>query len=123
MKPSITATLVPLSSLSALLQFSGCEKESVGPHRGTLFERSVLHVDDYFDVVPADSVHDSFMSSVLANCRQYTDSIYVYNVYKSGPGGQPRELLYMYEESSLAELLVDWMFEDWYAFPGTVPRE
>ena len=59
--------------------------------REFLFDRDVLYVDDYFDIMPNDAAHDAFISAILTRCRQYTDSIYVFNTYPSGPGGVPRE--------------------------------
>lgn len=100
-------SIAPLVFVSCvLLFFPGCGKENVGPinHNEFLFDRGVLLVDDYFDVVPSDSTHDSFMGAILTRCRQYTDTVYVYNVYGPGPGGKPPELLPVCHEPSLSEL-------------------
>jgi len=101
MKPSIILALVLLSSFAAILQFSRCEKEIVGPNKGTLFERNVLLVDDYFD----------------SAARHY------------GTGGISLECgmffveAVMSEMESLATFVVDWVFEDCYGLPARVPRE
>jgi hypothetical protein len=68
------------------------------------FTRDVLLVDDYFDTFPTDTAHDMFMNSILARCYAYTDSIYIYNTFKAGPGGLPRELKSV-DEPPLSELL------------------
>ncbi|UCF79155.1 MAG: hypothetical protein JSW03_02560 [Candidatus Eiseniibacteriota bacterium] len=71
---------------------------------GEVFDREVLLVDDYFDTIPSDAAHDQFMATILARCYQYTDSIYVYNTFVAGPGGDPRELKYV-QEPALSELM------------------
>ena len=72
--------------------------------REFLFDRDVLYVDDYFDLVPGDAAHDAFINSILTRCRQYTDSVYVFNTYRTGPGGQPPELATYLNVPSLEEL-------------------
>ena len=69
-----------------------------------LFDRDLLYVDDYFDIIPGDLDHDTYVSNALAGFRAFTDTMYVFNYYRSGPGGSPREALSGYEEPSLAEL-------------------
>jgi len=69
-----------------------------------LFDRSLLLVDDYFDLVPTDLVHDTYVQNVFARYRAYTDTMYIFNYYHSGPGGNPREYSGAVEEPALAEL-------------------
>jgi hypothetical protein len=69
-----------------------------------LFDRDVLYVDDYFDIIPGDAAHDAFINSILTRCRQYTDSVYVFSTYPSGPGRQPPEVASYFIAPSLEEL-------------------
>ncbi len=69
-----------------------------------LFDRDVLLVDDFFDTIPDDATHDAFMLQILSTCLPFVDSIYVFNTFKAGPGGVPRELKSI-DEPSLSELM------------------
>ncbi len=68
------------------------------------FDREVLYVDDFYDIIPTDLAHDIFTQAVLTRCLAYTDSIYVFNCWQAGPGGVPREMPMMVEAPVLSEL-------------------
>ncbi|UCF78221.1 MAG: hypothetical protein JSW03_08960, partial [Candidatus Eiseniibacteriota bacterium] len=68
-----------------------------------LFDRDVLLVDDFFDTLPRDIDHDATMNMVLQRVLAYTDTFYVFNCFKAGWGGEPRELKTV-EEPPLSEL-------------------
>ncbi|KPJ58850.1 MAG: hypothetical protein AMJ46_13410, partial [Latescibacteria bacterium DG_63] len=57
-----------------------------------LFDRDVLLVDDFFDTMPRDIDHDATMQVVLSRVLAYTDTFYVFNCFKAGLGGDPREM-------------------------------
>ena len=67
-------------------------------------DREVLYVDDYYDIVPTDPVHDNFTQAILTRCLDYTDTVYVFNCWKAGPGGVPPEMTMMVEVPTLSEL-------------------
>ncbi|KPJ60825.1 MAG: hypothetical protein AMJ46_05035 [Latescibacteria bacterium DG_63] len=69
-----------------------------------IFSRDVLFVDDYYDIITRDEDHDQFITGIMTRCYQYTDSVYVYNTFKPGPGGVPREVKQV-QEPSLFELM------------------
>ena len=69
-----------------------------------LFDRDLLLVDDYFDLIPGDLEHDTYIRNAFASYRAHTDSMYVFNYYRSGPGGNPREFSGQYQVPALAEL-------------------
>lgn len=69
-----------------------------------LFDRDILYVDDYFDLIPGDLDHDTFVSNAFASYHTYSDTMYVFNYYHAGPGGIPREITSAVEEPALAEL-------------------
>jgi hypothetical protein len=67
-------------------------------------DRAVLYVDDFFDLIPTDAVHDQFTGAILTRCLHYTDSVYVFNCWLPGPGGVPAEMPQMVQAPSLEEL-------------------
>jgi hypothetical protein len=67
-------------------------------------DRTVLYVDDCYDIVPGDLAHDNFIQAILTRCLDYTDSVYVFNCWLPGPGGIPREMPMMVEAPTLSEL-------------------
>jgi hypothetical protein len=68
------------------------------------FDRNILYVDDYFDLLPSDLTHDNVMDAILDCARQVSDSVYVFNCCAPGPNNQPRELPEMIMWPSLAEM-------------------
>jgi len=99
-QPGLHRLYVQVKDYAAAVQLGIVEIEA----REFLFDRDVLYVDDFFDLIPGDAAHDAFVSTILSRCRQYTDSIYVFNTYRSGPGGVPRELVGSLIVPSLEEL-------------------
>jgi hypothetical protein len=69
-----------------------------------LFDRDILLVDDYFDQIPDDLTHDTFLHNIFGHYRAYTDSIYVFNYYHPCPAGACREWGGGFEEPALSEL-------------------
>jgi hypothetical protein len=67
-----------------------------------LFDRDILLVDDYFDSVPGDLLHDTFLNNIFGRYRAYTDTMYVFNYFK--PSGTTREMSVWREEPALSEL-------------------
>jgi hypothetical protein len=99
-EPGTHYVYVKTKDCSSIEQLGTIEIEVVE----SLFDRDVLLVDDYFDTIPDDATHDAFMLQILSRCFQFTDSIYVFNTFKAGAGGVPRELKSV-EEPSLSELM------------------
>jgi hypothetical protein len=60
------------------------------------------------DYIPGDLEHDAVLAGVIDRCYQYTDSIYVFNTFPAGPGGEPRETRDIVEPS-LSELMRYWL--------------
>jgi hypothetical protein len=56
-----------------------------------LFDREILYVDDYYDAIPSDLIHDNFVASVLGCARALSDSIYTFNCWRAGLNNEPRE--------------------------------
>jgi hypothetical protein len=69
-----------------------------------LFDRSVLSVDDFYDITPTDLAHDNFMQAVLGCARAIDDTVYTFNCWQPGPGGVPREMPMMVDYPTLSEL-------------------
>ncbi|MBN1504938.1 MAG: hypothetical protein JW952_07750 [Candidatus Eisenbacteria bacterium] len=69
-----------------------------------LFDRSVLYVDDYYDVTPTDPQHDNFMRSILGCCRALDDTVYSFNCWLPGAGGVPPEMPSQVQYPTLSEL-------------------
>jgi hypothetical protein len=68
------------------------------------FDRDILLVDDYFDVIPADLVHDTYLTNIFGHYRAYTDSMYVFNSYRPCAAGACREWSGGLQELALSEL-------------------
>jgi len=69
-----------------------------------LFDRSVLFIDDFYDITPTDLAHDNFISATMGCARALEDTLYVFNCWLAGPGGVPREMPMMVEYPTLSEL-------------------
>jgi hypothetical protein len=68
------------------------------------FDRDILYVDDYFDIVPSDPAHDNFRETILGCARAVGDTVYVYNCCIPGPNNQPPELPDLIQYPSLSEI-------------------
>ncbi len=69
-----------------------------------LFDRSVLLVDDFYDIAPNDPAHDTFMNVTMSCARALDDTVYVFNCWQPGPGGVPPEMPMMVSIPALSEL-------------------
>jgi hypothetical protein len=69
-----------------------------------LFDRSVLFLDDFYDITPNDLQHDTFTQATLGCARALDDTVYTFNCWQSGPGGVPREMTMMVDYPTLSEL-------------------
>ncbi len=56
------------------------------------FDRGVLYVDDYFDMLPSDLTHDNLREAILRCAMEVSDTVDVFNCCAPGPNNQPREL-------------------------------
>ena len=56
------------------------------------FDRGILYVDDYFDILPSDVTHDNIVNAMLGCARAVCDTVHIFNCCVSGPNGVPPEL-------------------------------
>ncbi len=69
-----------------------------------LFDRDIVYVDDFYDIIPGDLEHDTFVNAVLGCARAVTDSVYRYNCWVPGPNNEPRELTNKIQYPPLSEI-------------------
>ncbi len=71
-----------------------------------LFDRSVLYVDDFYDIAPNDLLHDNFIKATFGCLRAHEDrdTLYFFNCWRAGPGNIPREMPMMVDYPTLSEL-------------------
>lgn len=68
------------------------------------FDRGILYVDDYFDLLPTDLTHDNLVDAFLGCAKAACDTVHVFNCCLAGPGGNPRELPDFIQYPPLSEL-------------------
>jgi hypothetical protein len=68
------------------------------------FDRGILYVDDYFDMLPTDAAHDNIRDAILRCAREVCDTVHVFNCCIPGPNNVPPELPDIIQYPTLAEI-------------------